>query len=459
MPQEPGGFALPSNDYPMIRTRLPGPQSKRIIDFDKKYVSPSYTRVYPVVLDHASGALFWDVDGNCFIDFHAGIGVCSTGNCHPQVVAAIQRQAAKAIHISTADFYHELVGGLARRLADRAPIQGKCRVFFTNSGTESIECAMKLARYKTRRPRFIAFIGGFHGRSMGALSLTCSKDTQRKHFAPMLGDVTHVPFPYMYRDRFHTPPPRNSAREYLCFLEEEILGRVAPADDVAAIVVEPIQGEGGYIVPPDDFFPGLSGLCKKHGILLILDEIQSGMGRTGKMFAIEHWGVEPDIIVLSKALASGMPLGACIASEKIMDWVPGAHSTTFGGNPIACAAAMVTLDLLDDGLIDNAATQGAFLLRELRKMQKRHPAIGEVRGKGLMIGIEFVYDKKTKEPAPELADRVQDAAFRRGLMLLTCGRNAIRFAPPLVVDRKVCKKALEIFEAAVTAVEQEAETK
>ena len=440
--------------YPIIKTRLPGPQSRKLIELDTQYVSPSYTRVYPVVFDHADGPLIWDVDGNCFIDFHSGIGVCSTGNCHPKVVEAIKRQAAKSIHISTADFYHGLVGPLAKRLSDLAPIPGPCRVFFTNSGTEAVECAMKLARYKTRRPRFIAFIGGFHGRTMGALSLTCSKKDQRQHFSPMLGEVTHIPFPYLYRSWFRVGGRANPSQEYLRFLEEEILTRVAPAADVAAIVVEPIQGEGGYVVPPDDFLPGLAAVCKKHGILLILDEIQSGLGRTGKMFAIEHWGVQPDIICLAKALASGLPLGACIASGKLMDWPPGTHSTTFGGNPVACAAALVTLDLLQDGLVENAARQGAFLLRELRKIQKRHPSIGDVRGKGLMIGIEFVTDRKTRARAPELAKHVMREAFERGLMLLTCGPNTIRFVPPLVVDRKICGKAMEIFEAAVVAAEK-----
>jgi len=447
---------LASIKYPVIKTRLPGPNSKKIIDLDKKHVSPSYTRVYQAVIDHADGPFIWDVDGNCFIDFHAGIGVCATGNCHPKVVEAIKRQAARAIHISTADFYHEMVGALAKRLSDLAPIPGPCNVFFTNSGAEAVESALKLARYKTRRPRFIAFIGGFHGRTMGALALTCSKDTQRKHFSPMMSEVTHVPYPYMYRDRFKTGAPKNSAREYLQFLEEEILGRVAPASDVAAIIVEPIQGEGGYVVPPDDFLPGLAALCKKHGILLIADEIQSGMGRTGKMFAIEHWGVKPDILVVAKALASGVPLGACIASEKLMDWPRGAHSTTFGGNPIACAAAMATLDLLEDDLVDNAAKQGAFLIRELKKMQKRHWSIGDVRGKGLMIGIEFVRDKKTKVKAPDIAAHIMEESFQRGLMLLTCGPNTIRFIPPLIVDRKICRKALEIFETAVTAIEKKA---
>jgi 4-aminobutyrate aminotransferase len=442
------------SDYPKIKTRLPGPKSKKLINFDKSYISPSYTRIHPVVLDHADGALVWDVDGNCFIDFHAGIAVCSTGNCHPKVVEAVRRQAGKAIHISTADFYHELVGALAKELSDLVPIPGKCRTFFTNSGTETVECAIKLARYKTRRPRFIAFIGGFHGRTMGSLALTCSKATQRQHFSPMMGEVTHVPYPYLYRDRFNTPGRKNTAREYLRYIEEEIFGRVAPAEDVAAVIVEPVQGEGGYVVPPPDFFPGLAELCKKYGILLILDEIQSGMGRTGKMFAIEHWNVQPDIICLAKALGSGLPLGACVASREVMDWPPGVHSTTFGGNPLGCAAALATIDLLKNGLVDNAAEQGAYLLRELKKMQKRHWSIGDVRGLGLMIGIEFVLDKKTKERAGEIARSVMMECFHRGLMLLTCGPNSIRFAPPLVVDRKMCKKTLEIFERAITAIEQ-----
>jgi len=410
--------------------------------------------MYPVVLDYADGALAWDVDGNCFIDFHAGIAVCGTGNCHPKVVEAIRRQAGKAIHISTADFYHELVGTLAKELADLVPISGKCRVFFTNSGTEAVECAIKLARYKTRRPRFIAFIGAFHGRTMGALALTCSKASQRQYFSPMMGEVTHVPYPNLYRDCFNTPGRKNTAAAYLRFIEDEILGRVAPAGDVAAIIAEPIQGEGGYIVPPPDFFPGLSALCKKHGILFIVDEIQSGMGRTGKMFAIEHWDVEPDIICLAKALSSGMPLGACIASQEIMDWPPGVHSSTFGGNPVCCAAALATIDLLKNGLVDNAAKQGAFILRELKKIQKRHWSVGDVRGLGLMIGVEFVRDKKTRERAGDISKALMLECFHRGLMLLTCGPNSIRLIPPLVVDRKICQKALAIFESALAAVEQ-----
>ncbi len=440
---------------PDIKTSLPGPKSRKLMKLDKQHISPSYTRMHPVVLDHGEGALLWDVDGNCFLDFHAGIAVCGTGNCHPKVVEAVQQQAAKSMHISTADFYHGLVGPLAKELSDLAPIKGPCRVFFTNSGAETVECALKLARYKTRRPRFIAFIGGFHGRTMGALSLTCSKMNQRAGFAPLLGEVTHVPYPYLYRDHFNTPGKKNTAREYLRFIEEDILTRVAPAEEVAALIVEPVQGEGGYIVPPPDFLPGLKEICQRHGILLVVDEVQSGMGRTGKMFAIEHWDVEPDIICSAKALASGLPLGACIASRKMMDWPPGVHSTTFGGNPLSCAAARATLELLAGGLVENAAKQGAFLLRELKKLQKKHFSIGDVRGLGLMIGIEFVFDKKTKEKAGAIAQDVMMECFQRGLMLLTCGPNAVRFVPPLVVDRNLCKIALEIFDAAVSEIEKQ----
>lgn len=440
-------------EHPVIKTALPGPKSKKLIDFDERYVSPSYTRAHPVVLDHADGAWIWDVDGNQFLDFHSGIGVCSTGNCHPKVVEAIVNQARKAVHISSADFYHELVGKLAQKLNDLAPGKDPKRVFFTNSGTESVECALKLARYKTRKPRMIAFIGAFHGRTMGSLSLTCSKKTQRERFAPLLPEVTHVPYPYCYRCPFNLKP-ESCGMECVKFIEEQILTRVAPADEVAAIVVETIQGEGGYIVPPKDYFPALSALAKKHGIMLIVDEVQSGMGKTGKMFAIEHFAVAPDIITTAKALASGVPLGACIAPAKIMDWPPGAHSTTFGGTPMGCAAALATIDLLQGGLIENAAKQGKFMMTELKKLQKKHPSIGDIRGLGLMIGLEFVLDKVKKTPAPQISHDVEMEAFKKGLMLLTCGPNGIRLVPPLVIDRNQCQIALEILDDVIGAVEK-----
>jgi len=441
-------------EHPVIKTPLPGPKSRKLIAFDEKFVSPSYTRAYPVVLDHADGAWIWDVDGNQFLDFHAGIAVCGTGNAHPKVVDAIITQARKAVHFSSADFYHELVGSLAERLGRLAPGTEPKRVFFTSSGTESVECALKLARYKTRRPRMIAFIGAFHGRTMGALSLTCSKTTQRERYAPLLPEVTHVPYAYCYRCPFNLKHP-GCALACVSFIEEQILNRVAPASEVAAIVVEPVQGEGGYIVPPPDYFPALAALAKKHSILLIVDEVQSGIGRTGKMFAIEHYGVAPDIIAVAKALASGVPLGACIASQSIMDWPPGAHSTTFGGSPLGCAAAQATLDLIEGGLMDNAAKQGKFLMAQLKTMQKRHPAIGDVRGLGLMIGLEFVLDRKTKKPAPKVAHDVMMKAFEMGLMLLTCGPNGIRLTPPLTITRPQCEVALEILDKVIGAVERQ----
>ena len=441
------------HERPLIKTSLPGPNSQRLIMSDQEHVSPSYTRVYPAVLDHADGAWIWDADGNQFLDFHSGIGVCSTGNCHPKVVEAIVNQARKAVHISTADFYHELVGALAKRLSELAPGDGPKRVFFSNSGAETVETGLKLARYKTRRPRMLAFIGAFHGRTMGALSLTCSKKSQRERFAPLLPEVTHVPYAYCYRCPYNLKYP-SCELECVKFIEQQIFNRVAPAEEVAAIVVEPIQGEGGYVVPPHDYFAALSVLAKKYGILLMVDEIQTGIGKTGKMFAMQHFGVAPDIMLVAKALASGVPLGACIAPKDLMDWPPGAHSSTFGGTPMGCAAALATLDILEGGLIANAEKQGKFMLTQLRKLQKQHPSMGDVRGLGLMIGIEFVLDRHTKAPAPDVAKDVMMECFKKGLMILTCGPNAIRLVPPLVVDRHQCQIALEILDDVIGAVEK-----
>jgi 4-aminobutyrate aminotransferase len=442
------GEKMVSYRYPKIKTRLPGPKSRRLIDRDERFVSQSYTRAYPVVLSHAQGAYLWDVDGNCFIDFHTGIGVCSTGNCHPQVVEAIKRQAEKAIHIPSADFYHEPVGKLAEKLSQIVPGKYPKRTFFSNSGAEAVETGFKLARYNRKRPRMIAFINGFHGRTMGALSLTCSKVTQRKYFAPLVPEVTHVPYAYCYRCPFNLTYPKC---DFACvsFIEEEILNKVAPADEVAAIVVEPIQGEGGYIVPPPGYLQRLKALAEKYEILTIMDEIQSGMGKTGKMFAMEHWNVTADIVVIAKALASGMPLGACVASRKLMSWEPGSHSTTFGGNPIGCAAGLVTIELLENGLMRNASRMGNYMMKHLKKMMKRYAVMGDVRGKGLMIGIEFVRNRKTKEPAPEMTDQIARECFKNGLMLLTCGKNTIRFIPPLVISQETADQALEIFEKVV----------
>ncbi|MCI0530549.1 MAG: acetyl ornithine aminotransferase family protein [candidate division Zixibacteria bacterium] len=433
---------------PNIKTKLPGPIGKRLIEKDKKFVSPSYTRAYPAMLSRAAGAFIWDVDGNSYIDFHSGIGVNTTGNCHPRIVAAIENQARKAIHIATADFYHPLTGELAEKLSALAPGQGTKRVFFGNSGTEAVECAFKLARYLTRRPRMLAFIDSFHGRTMGALSLTCSKLNQRKHFAPLVPEVTHVPYPNCYRCPLNLTHP---SCELACvdYIEQTVFKKVAPAEDVAAIFVEPIQGEGGYIVPPPGYHQKLKKLMEKYGILFVADEVQSGVGKTGKFFAIQHWGVTPDIIAVSKALASGLPLGACIAPDKLMQWPPGAHSTTFGGNPVACAAAIETINLLEEGLMTNARRMGEFLTARLLKMKNKYEIIGDVRGKGLMIGIEFVKSKKTKERAPDVSDGLQRECFEKGLMLLTCGENTIRFVPPLIINEEIGEMALAIFETAV----------
>jgi 4-aminobutyrate aminotransferase len=436
---------------PKIRTRLPGPKSKRLIDRDERFVSQSYTRTYPAVISHAQGAYLWDVDGNCYVDFHTGIGVCSTGNCHPQVVEAIKKQAEKSIHIPSADFYHVPVGKLAEKLSQIVPGKYPKRTFFSNSGAEAVETGFKLARYNQKRPRTIAFINGFHGRTMGALSLTCSKVTQRKYFAPLVPEVTHVPYAYCYRCPFNLTYPKC---DFACvkFIEEEILNKVAPAEEVAAIVVEPIQGEGGYVVPPPGYLQRLKALAEKYGILIIMDEIQSGMGKTGRMFAMEHWNVTADIVVIAKALASGMPLGACVASRKLMSWEPGSHSTTFGGNPIACAAALVTIELLENGLMKNATRIGNYIMKHLKGMMKRYGIIGDIRGKGLMIGIEFVKNRKTKEPASDMTDQIARECFKNGLMLLTCGKSVIRFIPPLVVNQKTADQALDIFEKAVKKI-------
>lgn len=444
---------MKKDKIPHIKTRLPGPKSKRLISDDERYVSQSYTRVFPTVIDHTKGALIYDVDGNSFIDFHTGIGVCSTGNTHPEIVKAIKQQTEKAIHIATADFYHELVGKLAKKLAEITPGTKSKRTFFTNSGAESIECAIKLARYNKKRPRMIAFIGAFHGRTMGALSLTCSKLNQRRHFAPLLPEVTHIPYAYCYRCAYHLTYPRC---DMACvkFLDEVILQKVAPAEEVSAIFVEPIQGEGGYIVPPKEFHPMLKKIAEKYDILLVMDEIQSGMGRTGKMLAIEHWGVVPDIITLAKALASGMPLGACVAPKELMSWEPGAHSTTFGGNPISCASALATIKLLEGGLVNNAEKMGKFILKRLKVIRDKSRIIGDVRGIGLMIGIELVKNKKTKEPAPEYANSLAQECFRNGLMILECGPNSVRFIPPLTIDEETAEFGLKIFEKSLAKVEK-----
>lgn len=438
---------------PDIRTALPGPLARKMIEGDEQFTSPSYTRAYPLAVARGEGAMIEDVDGNRFLDFTAGIAVCSTGHCHPRVVRAIHEQSEKLLHMSGTDFYYGPQGDLAKRLAELAPGSGPKRVFFTNSGAESVEAAFKLARYHTKRQHMIAFFGAFHGRTMGALSLTGSKVIQREGFAPLIPMVSHVDYPHCFRC------DRRPADGGCCMAAideiENLLHRTVAPKDVAAIIVEPIQGEGGYLVPPPDFHRRLKALAEKHGILYIVDEVQAGMGRTGKMFAIEHWGVVPDIICLAKGIASGMPLGAIIAKAEIMDWKRGSHASTFGGNPVSCAAALETIALLEEELMANATKVGGYLVTQLKSLAARHRMIGEVRGLGLMVGAELVRDQKTKEPAMEEREAVIQACFRRGLLLLGCGTSTIRFCPPLVINEQDVDTAIGILDEALREVEGE----
>ncbi|RME43319.1 MAG: acetyl ornithine aminotransferase family protein [Chloroflexi bacterium] len=436
---------------PQIITPLPGPRARAIVERDGRVLSPSYTRSYPFVMDHGRGAHVWDVDGNRFIDFTAGIAVVATGHSHPAVVKAIQEQAERFIHMSGTDFYYEVEVRLAERLVDIAPGNSEKQVFLTNSGTEAVEAALKLARYTTGRPRFLSFIGGFHGRTMGSLALTGSKSVQRRGFAPLMPGVTHVPFPNPYRPM--ASGGRSESEAVIDYIENNLFARIVPPDEVAAVFVEPIQGEGGYVVPPADFFPLLRDFCDRYGILLVADEVQSGMGRTGKWWAIDHWDVEPDIVCVAKGIASGLPLGAMIARKDLMTWGPGSHGNTFGGNPLACAAALTTIDLLEDHIIDNAASVGAYMLGRLAQMMDDHPSIGDVRGKGLMIGVELVKDRETKEPATDLRAAVIQQAFERGVLLLGCGPSTIRFMPPLVIDEETARIGLDIFDQVLAELE------
>jgi len=430
---------------PKLITSLPGPKAKAIIDRDDQVISPSYTRSYPLVAERGEGAMVQDPDGNRFLDFAAGIAVVATGHCHPKVVKAIQDQAAKLIHMSGTDFYYENMVQLAEKLASLVPGQGPRRVYFGNSGTEAVEAALKLARYHTGRGQFIAFVGAFHGRTMGSLALTGSKSVQKKGFFPVMPGVHHVPYAYCYRCAYGKTPD-SCAVECVKAIETELFRTTLPAEEVAAIFVEPIQGEGGYVVPPRKFFDELRRLADKHGILLIADEVQSGMGRTGKMFASEHFGLEPDVIALAKGIASGMPLGATVARAELMTWKPGAHASTFGGNPVAVAASLATIELLEQGLIDNAAHVGAHLMARLHDLPQRFPIVGDVRGLGLMIGIELVRDQVTKERAGGLRDKLVQMCFERGLLLLGAGPNTIRLCPPLVITTDQADFAAETIE-------------
>jgi 4-aminobutyrate aminotransferase len=442
-------------NVPHIKTPLPGPKARAIIGRDRLVVSPSYTRGYPLVMASGSGATVEDVDGNVFLDCAAGIAVNSTGHSHPNVVRAITEQAGRFLHMSGTDFYYELQVRVAEELAAIVPIQGGVRSFFGNSGTEAVEACLKLARYVTGRQNVIAFFGAFHGRTMGSLSLTASKAIQRRGFGPMLPGVHHAPYADCYRCPVGLTPDMCAA-ECLDFIDQQILVHLVSPDEVAAVIVEPIQGEGGYLVAPAQFLQRLRDLTTQHGMLLVVDEVQSGMGRSGKMFAIEHSNVEPDVIAIAKGIASGMPLGVAVARAGLMTWPPGSHASTFGGNPVSCAAALATITLLKERLVANAADVGRRLMEGLKGLADRHPLIGDVRGRGLMIGIELVRDRQTKERAGEERDRVVQAAFERGLLVLGAGKNAIRFSPPLVLTTDQADTAVRIMDEALTDVERSA---
>jgi 4-aminobutyrate aminotransferase len=436
---------------PHIKIPPPGPRARAILERDKAVVSPSYPRCAPFVMARGNGAVVEDVDGNVYLDFTAGIAVTATGHAHPDVVRAIVDQASKFLHIST-DFYHEPQVALGEALAAIAPVGSRAKTFFANSGTEAVEAAIKLARYHTRRFNIIAFTGSFHGRTLGSLALTASRTVQRSGFGPMAAGVFHAPYPNPYRPIASGLDASGCARACLAYIEHQMLTHLVSPDEVAAIVVEPIQGEGGYIVPPPEFLQGLAGICAKHGMLLVVDEVQTGIGRTGKMFAIEHAAVQPDIVIAAKGIASGLPMGVTIAREDVMDWPVGAHANTFGGNPLACAAALKTLALVQDGLMQNAATVGQFLLEALGGLAERHRLVGDVRGRGLMIGIELVRDRQTKERAPSERDALVMAAFRRGLLVLGAGGNTIRLSPPLVVTREDAQTAVRILDESLVEI-------
>ena len=434
--------AAPNQAAPHIQTELPGPRARELIARDEAVASPSLTRAYPLVAESGAGVVVTDVDGNRFFDFAAGIAVCSTGHSHPKVVAAIKEQADRLIHIAATDFYEPRYTEFMERLAAIAPFEEKARVFLTNSGTEAIEGAIKLARYHTHRPGIIAFEGGFHGRTMGALSLTNSKIKQRAGFGPLIPMVHHSPFP---RIRAWREGSGGDGSAELAVLRRSILGRLIAPSDVAAIVVEPIQGEGGYFPAPTSFMEGLREICDEHGILLIADEIQSGMGRTGTWWAIEHTGVEPDILTSAKGIASGMPIGAFIARESVWTWPPGAHGSTFAGNPICAAAGLATLEIIESEGLSNAEAMGARLRTGLENAAHGSD-VRDIRGAGLMLGVEF--------PTHAAAEAVQEAAFRRGLLTLECGESSLRFSPPLIVSEDDVDTAVRIFAESLAATSQ-----
>ncbi|MBM4261484.1 MAG: acetyl ornithine aminotransferase family protein [Deltaproteobacteria bacterium] len=433
---------------PHIKTPLPGPKAKVIVDRDERYSAPAYGRVYPLVVERGRGCVLEDVDGNLFLDFMAGIAVNSTGHAHPKVVAAIEAQARKFLHVCGSDFYYEPMVQLIEKLSQLTPGKGDKKVFLTNSGTEAVEAAIKLARYHTKRQHIVAFHGAFHGRTLGSLSLTASRATHRAHFGPLIPGVHHVPYGFCKRCAFHQTYG-SCQIECVSHIEKVLFRHEVRPEEVAAIFVEPIQGEGGYVVPPKEYLPQLQDLCRRHGILLVADEIQSGFGRTGKMFACEHWGIEPDILCVAKGIASGMPIGAMIARDEISTWKEGNHGSTYGGNPVACAAALATIAVIEDGLVKNAAEIGGYLKNKLEALKARRPVIGDVRGMGLMLGVEFVGGDGRQIPDGILRDCVMQKAFESGLLLLSCGESTLRWCPPLIVKREEVDAAVNVFDEAV----------
>ncbi len=434
---------------PKLSGPLPGPKAKAIIDKDESYMSSSYTRGYPLVAKRGRGTRMIDVDGNEFLDFSAGIAVTSTGHCHPKVVKAIQDQAAELIHMSGTDFYYEGMANLAERLSATAPMKGPHKFYYGNSGAEAVECALKLARYHTGRQHIIAFLGSFHGRTMGALSLTASKPQQKRRFAPLVPGVTHIPYPNSYRGAAEGQSEDEYALSCARYIEERLFKTMLPPEEVAAVFVEAIQGEGGYVVAPTIFMQELRKICDRHGILLVIDEVQSGAGRTGKWWAVQHTGVEPDMICIAKGIASGMPLSVCMTKAEVMDWKPGSHASTFGGNPVAIAAALATMDVLEEEAIENAATVGAAMKARAESWISKYKIVGDVRGRGLMIGIEIVKDKQTKEQNADVRDQIVDHAFEHGLLFLGCGETSIRLSPPLTISHQEAMIAMDVLEQCI----------
>lgn len=443
------------DNMPKIQTALPGPEAQKVLALDRHYVSPSYTRDYPFVAKSGQGMIVEDVDGNTFLDFSAGIAVVSTGHCHPDVVRAIQRQAETLIHMSGTDFYYPLLAEVAQKMAEITPGDFEKKVYFSNSGTEAIEAAIKIARYHTRRHRIIAFFKCFHGRTMGSLSLTSSKAAQREGFGPLLSGVVHAPYANPYRCPCGVSRDKaETGCRCADYIENLLFKGVAPPSEVAAIFIEPVQGEGGYVVPPKSFIRRLREIADRHGIVLVFDEVQCGMGRTGKMWAADHFGVAPDILCSAKGIASGMPLGVTVARADMMTWGPGAHASTFGGNPLACAAALETIRLIQEKYAANAAKMGNYLMHRLSSWPAKHKVVGDVRGLGLMIGIEFVKDQATKEPHPEARNRVVELAFTKGLLVLGCGESTLRLMPPLVLEKDHADFALETLDQCINEVQK-----